>query len=331
LAALTLGGIIGSLPHSSRGLPVPGRVNLSLTKSLLQATKSSIIATIDLSAQTAKFQRPIFEIDTVVPSLEFALISKSLKHDNLAIDEHVTAAPEPHMLEPRLVQSGPCESSPKDRRLCCECAKIDLETIFHADPGSIVMKGGVEVANFGRRLEAKSTCYLCRFFWASRLPTTESPCCYTLQAFSLFLGYPGLSGREIPRSIRAKDIIFLAVVPTNFREVGFRSVEGYDSIVSYESAAKDEIVVELCWKYGYIFHALPQSGHGGRRFYGRIVNPLIDFSILRGWLDYCRKNHTDSCSVSSQSSPPGLMLIDCQTRLICNASDTDNYTALGYV
>jgi hypothetical protein len=61
------------------------------------------------------------------------------------------------------------------------------------------------------------------------------------------------------------------------------------------------------------------------------VNPLIVFSILRGWLDYCRKNHTDSCSVSPQSSLPGLKLIDCQTRLICNASDTDAYTALSYV
>jgi hypothetical protein len=91
------------------------------------------------------------------------------------------------------------------------------------------------------------------------------------------------------------------------------------------------MVVELCWKCGYIFRVLTQSGYGGRCFYGRSVTPLVDFSILRGWLDYCRKNHTDSCSVSSQSSLPRLKLIDCQARLVCSAPDTDEYTALSYV
>jgi hypothetical protein len=116
----------------------------------------------------------------------------------------------------------------------------------------------------------------------------------------LFLSYPGLSGREIPRNVRAKDIIFLAVVPRNFREVGFRSVEGYDRVVAYDSAMEGQRVVELCWKHGYIFRVPQQPGYGGRQFYGRIVDPLIDLSVLCGGLDYCQKNHRFLLSVLSE-------------------------------
>jgi hypothetical protein len=227
-------------------------------------TISSIIANIDLSTQIENYQRPIFNMDTVISSLESASISKSQKHDDLA--QQVIAAPEPHTIEAHLVivQSGLSSApSPEDRKLCCECAKIDLEAIFQTDPGTIRVKRGIEVANFGRRLElaaaTESSCYLCQFFWASRLPTTYSPYSYVLRAFSLFLSYPGLSGREIPTSVPAKNAIFLAVVPSNFRKVEIGSVEGDDSTVADNSVAEDEIVVELCWKYGYIFRTLPRQ------------------------------------------------------------------------
>jgi hypothetical protein len=93
--------------------------------------------------------------------------------------------------------------------------------------------------------------------------------------------------------------------------VADKSVAGDTLVKAAWSAVIDLLVAELCWKYGYIFRNPPLSAYGGNRFYDRIVNPLIYFSVLRGWLDYSRKNHTDSCSVSSQSSLPGLKLIDC--------------------
>jgi hypothetical protein len=86
-------------------------------------------------------------MDTVVASLESASISRSQKHDDL--DQRVTAVPEPHTIEPHhaIAQSGLSGApSPENRNLCCECAKINLETIFHVDPGTIGAKG-IEVAN----------------------------------------------------------------------------------------------------------------------------------------------------------------------------------------
>jgi hypothetical protein len=113
------------------------------------------------------------------------------------------------MVEPHLMQSGPWESSPEDRHLCCECAKIDLENIFHSDTGRIVMKGGIEVANFGRRLEAKSTCYLCRFFWASRLPTTESLVAIPSGSFRCSLVTPDCQAGKYPETSEQKISSFL--------------------------------------------------------------------------------------------------------------------------
>jgi hypothetical protein len=97
-------------------------------------------------------------METVVALLELALIFRSQKHDDL--DELVIVAPESHTIQPYLLSLRLLgATSPEERNLCRECAKIDLETIFHADLGMIGIKSGIEVAKFGRRLEPEFTCY----------------------------------------------------------------------------------------------------------------------------------------------------------------------------
>ncbi|KAJ3547616.1 hypothetical protein NM208_g1425 [Fusarium decemcellulare] len=71
--------------------------------------------------------------------------------------------------------------------------------------------------------------------------------------------------------------------------------------------------------------------------FGRRVNPLLDISMIRGWLHQCEKEHGDRCAYPSWMSggeddwPRNLRVIDVQERRIVNLAPGGRYIALSYV
>ncbi|CAN9363358.1 unnamed protein product [Alternaria alternata] len=65
---------------------------------------------------------------------------------------------------------------------------------------------------------------------------------------------------------------------------------------------------------------------------GKLDSGVIDFEILRRWLGYCKRHHTE-CTQTYNSSIPGLKVIDCATGKAIHAPEDTafHYVALSYV
>ena len=59
----------------------------------------------------------------------------------------------------------------------------------------------------------------------------------------------------------------------------------------------------------------------------------IDFTVLKGWLGYCRDHHSKTCGIlpAYPKKSPDLKVIDCTTGRIVNAPSGCNFAALSYV
>jgi hypothetical protein len=60
---------------------------------------------------------------------------------------------------------------------------------------------------------------------------------------------------------------------------------------------------------------------------------LLDYCLLRSWLDLCAAKHGTKCAHRDRPPVPGLKLIDCEARCIVNtlSDNTYHYVALSYV
>lgn len=203
---------------------------------------------------------------------------------------------------------GPAE----DQVVCTECSRIDLQKVFDS-VSKIRNQKGIIVAEFGRRLEKgdKSACRLCHFFWKVRV-CTDCPSSYHLRAFSARLSYPGIDGYELPKALKRKGSVILAVMP------------GQDGSSIRRSA------FDRRWIPGYICRVMPCPWRASDLFCGRIVPDYVDYSVLRGWLSFCQEYHP-LCRREQDTSPEGLRLVNCDTLCVVSASTGSCYTALSYV
>jgi Heterokaryon incompatibility protein (HET) len=71
-----------------------------------------------------------------------------------------------------------------------------------------------------------------------------------------------------------------------------------------------------------------------RQFFGRRVNPTVDWDLVQSWLGECRKYHGKSCrgpSSKDSTLPRDMRLINVNTRRIVFAEPESRYIALSYV
>lgn len=67
-------------------------------------------------------------------------------------------------------------------------------------------------------------------------------------------------------------------------------------------------------------------------FSPRLISPTsIDFTVLRGWLSHCEKEHMEACYGERDEKLPGFRVIDCRSRCVVEAPDRCEYAALSYV
>ncbi len=54
-----------------------------------------------------------------------------------------------------------------------------------------------------------------------------------------------------------------------------------------------------------------------KSFCGRQIQPQVDLSVIKGWLDFCDNNHKALCKQESNPQiPQGFQVIDCLNRKI---------------
>lgn len=63
---------------------------------------------------------------------------------------------------------------------------------------------------------------------------------------------------------------------------------------------------------------------------GRLVSPMIDLRLVKGWMQFCNANHKE-CRPSTQLTHHAFRLIDLTHWKCVNASPNDSYVALSYV
>ncbi|CZR65432.1 uncharacterized protein PAC_15332 [Phialocephala subalpina] len=69
-------------------------------------------------------------------------------------------------------------------------------------------------------------------------------------------------------------------------------------------------------------------------FCGRQIQPQVDLSLLKGWLEFCNINHKTLCRKFDPRLPQGFRVIDCLTRRIVSwetVARPKSYIALSYV
>ncbi|KAF4615544.1 hypothetical protein G7Y89_g15317 [Cudoniella acicularis] len=193
----------------------------------------------------------------------------------------------------------------KADQICRECRKIDFEGIFSEDLRSSQLHkiwGGRYFAL--PHIHPQSNCPLCRFFYHTRIPPsdeTEVDPLYILRVFPAKneLGAWQLDFDNSPGFV---------VVPARDRQYRF----------NYQD--NSGIIMELS-----------NTPHA---FCGRQIQPQVDLSLLKGWLEFCNINHRTLCGKFGPRLPQGFRVIDCLTRRIVSwetVARPKSYIALSYV
>ncbi|KAF2175160.1 HET-domain-containing protein, partial [Zopfia rhizophila CBS 207.26] len=63
----------------------------------------------------------------------------------------------------------------------------------------------------------------------------------------------------------------------------------------------------------------------------KILSNVIDFSMVRSWIDFCAVTHSRRCKPRTTRAAPHLRLIECTTRRIVEPSSAVPFVALSYV
>lgn len=206
---------------------------------------------------------------------------------------------------------------PQDDFICEKCSKIDFGKVHNLNGSNLQRKNtgpqGVVISSLGTRASQpnETTCALCRVFSASRIALAstqpQSPAEYELRAYS-FLKYSRYTSLHYcPKHLKSRDQPFLAVVPEN---------------------AGDEIH-DHTRRAGLLFSSIGIDDQS-QIFAPQVVAPLLNYSVLKQWLDYCKTHHKALCGLEGDQSL-GLKLIDCTSLSIVSPSELPPYVALSYV
>ena len=205
----------------------------------------------------------------------------------------------------------------RDEAICEDCSKMDFGKVLNLNAASLQRKNtgpqGVLISHLGTRFfpPKGAACSLCRVFSASCIeptsPQSQPSAGYELRAYS-FLKYSRYTSLHYcPKDLKSRDQPFLAVVPEN---------------------AGDE-VHDHTRRVGLLFSSSLEDTKS-KIFIPKIVPPLLDYSVLKGWLDYCKTHHKVICGLEGNQSL-SLKLIDCDTLSIVSPSELPPYAALSYV
>ena len=197
------------------------------------------------------------------------------------------------------------DNTDKADQICCECRKIDFEGIFSEDLRSPQLDKIWGERYFALpHIHPQSNCPLCRFFYHTRIPPsdeTEVDPLYILRVFPAKseLGAWRLDFDNSPGFV---------VVPARARQYWF----------NYQDTSG--IIMEL--------------SNAPHAFCGRQIQPQVDLSLLKGWLEFCNTNHRTLCRKFDPRLPQGFRVIDCLTRRIVSwetVTRPKSYIALSYV
>ena len=204
--------------------------------------------------------------------------------------------------------------------LCSQCSRIDFERIFNS---RISKADGYKVADLGFRTSTWNTsnCPSCRLFAAVRVPPSMA----------------GLSG-GLDYHLRA--VSFLRTTREAFPNTPDKALVGFDTVCLMVMPTGGPPVTPEMLKEalkqreakGVLCRVDTSSRETLSTFGVRMVEPnSINFQLLRAWLDICQQTHYSSCSLNEGKPLVSLRLIDCQTRLMVEATSRLPFVALSYV
>ncbi len=74
------------------------------------------------------------------------------------------------------------------------------------------------------------------------------------------------------------------------------------------------------------------NSEGGNTFHARILEPYVNISLVKGWLDFCEEHHSSTCGKAIYSDEVhSLHMIECNSRLVVDVIGPTPYIALSYV
>ena len=205
-------------------------------------------------------------------------------------------------------------------RLCEDCQRIDFSSILNLDAAALQddLRSGIFVADLGNRLHkaGESDCPLCRLLSQMRIhaPGLRQDGEFHLRAYSGFNQFNSLRLGSCPKRLLAKDLPCLAMVSTCLTNAAIP-----DSEVKFlfcKSTSSDQKTI----------------------FIPRLIPTLVDFSMMRDIVGYCKSKHQNLCC-SFKPVVHGMRLINCnknaQTASALDLYTVDSecppYIALSYV
>jgi Heterokaryon incompatibility protein (HET) len=213
---------------------------------------------------------------------------------------------------------------------CNECSKLDFETMFRFLDGRFqrremeenvchIRLGGLVIHSFEDRLPKPSSCELCQFFRTMRAGRDDQKR-YDLMAFDItnshiirFRAYDKFKSEATSQAKLWNSAIF-AVLP-----------KGTWPKDQQKLLAKGNAI----YRSGLAYRVTntPENAVWGSR-----IGCQVDFSIVSGWLNFCRNSHQRSCGHQTRT-PNNLQLIDCATDppVVKTLAKAEKYVALSYV
>jgi Heterokaryon incompatibility protein (HET) len=189
-------------------------------------------------------------------------------------------------------------------QICHGCQKIDFETIFgenRQDSHLYKIWGNREFSL--SHMNRQNNCALCQFFFSTREPLFNKTIVDPVCRLRVVPAKSELGAWKLPFD----DSPVFIVLQEDWHTSNFRNAQG--------------IIMELS-----------ESEKG---FCGRQIQPRLNLSVVKEWLEFCHNNHKALCKEKSEPQiPQGFRVIDCLTRtIVCweKISSPKDYIALSYV
>jgi hypothetical protein len=100
------------------------------------------------------------------------------------------------------------------------------------------------------------------------------------------------------------------------RELGAKAVNCKDSPAFVVIPPKHEST----WQYYSNANSIILDiSNSSKRFCGRQIQPQVDVSVIKEWLDFCDSSHEALCKQKANPNiPPGFRVIDCEEpKVVC--------------